>query len=133
MVQSADDGQQENGDRLEYDEAVLEVAALIPPGKVLSYGDIAELLGSGGPRQVGKAMSRSGSAVSWWRVLRADGSLPADLQTRAEIQWVAEGTPQRASGVLMKAARWVPGEPEHRRIDEVAALLPVPKRRTPLI
>ncbi|GAA1495671.1 MGMT family protein [Paeniglutamicibacter kerguelensis] len=133
MVQSTADGQQENGGRLDYDEAVLEVAALIPPGKVLSYGDIAELLGSGGPRQVGKAMSRSGSAVCWWRVLRADGSLPADLQARAEVQWVAEGTPQRGSGVLMKAARWEPGESEHRRIDEVAALLPVPKRRTPLI
>ena len=133
MVQSADDGQEENGGRLDYDEAVLEVAALIPPGRVLSYGDIAELLGSGGPRQVGKAMSRSGSAVCWWRVLRADGTLPVDLQAPAEVQWLAEGTPQRGSGVHMKAARWEPGEPEHLRIDDVAARLPLPKRRTPLI
>ena len=35
------------------------VVALIPPGRVMSYGDIAEYLGAGGPRQVGQVMSRS--------------------------------------------------------------------------
>ncbi|MGL3805016.1 MGMT family protein [Paeniglutamicibacter sp. R2-26] len=133
MVQSSAVGQQENGSRPHYEEAVLEVAALIPSGRVLSYGDIAELLGSGGPRQVGKAMSRSGSAVCWWRVLRADGSLPAELNRQAEERWLAEGTPRRGSGVHMKTARWEPDEASHRRIDEVAATLPIPKRRTPLI
>lgn len=121
------------GSRFEYVEAVLEVAALIPPGRVLSYGDIAELLGSGGPRQVGKAMSNSGAAVCWWRVLRSNGTLPAQLQSLAQTHWDAESTPRRTAGVLMKAARWQPNESEHLRIDEVAALLPVPNRRTPLI
>ncbi|MFF3038670.1 MGMT family protein, partial [Arthrobacter citreus] len=36
--------------REDFQEAVLAVAALIPPGRVLAYGDIAELLGAGGPR-----------------------------------------------------------------------------------
>ena len=39
---------------------VLEVVDLVPPGKVLTYGDVAEYLGEGGPRQVGAVMSRYG-------------------------------------------------------------------------
>ena len=54
----------------DFDELVLDVVARIPPGKVMSYGDIAEYLGVGGPRQVGAVMSRSGGEVPWWRVLR---------------------------------------------------------------
>ncbi|MEU0353572.1 DNA-binding protein, partial [Streptomyces sp. NPDC006237] len=30
------------------------VAALIPPGRVMTYGDVAEWLEEGGPRQVGR-------------------------------------------------------------------------------
>ena len=47
---------------------VLDVVEAIPPGQVMSYGDIAELLGRGGPRQVGRVMSTSGGGVPWWRV-----------------------------------------------------------------
>lgn len=128
-----DDGEWAGVAGLEYDEAVLAVAGLIPSGRVLSYGDVAELLGAGGPRQVGKAMSRSGSGTCWWRVLRADGTLPADLQSRAAIHWEAEGTQRRGSRVLMNAARWQPAESEHLAIDALAARLPLPKRRKPLI
>ncbi|HEX5512473.1 MAG TPA: MGMT family protein, partial [Actinomycetales bacterium] len=38
----------------DFSEAVLDVVARIPPGRVLSYGDVAELLGHGGPRLVGR-------------------------------------------------------------------------------
>ena len=47
----------------------------IPPGRVMSYGDIAEYLGEGGPRQVGRVMALWGGGVPWWRVIHADGSL----------------------------------------------------------
>ena len=57
----------------EYVEAVLAAVEQIPPGRVGSYGDIAAQVGRGGPRQVGQVMSRYGSAVPWWRVVRADG------------------------------------------------------------
>ncbi|WP_035782538.1 MGMT family protein, partial [Arthrobacter sp. H14] len=57
----------------DYIEAVLETAALIPPGRVLAYGDIAELLGTSGPRQVGSVLSHYGSSIPWWRVIRASG------------------------------------------------------------
>ncbi|PQZ96453.1 cysteine methyltransferase [Arthrobacter sp. MYb227] len=127
---------QEFAGGLEYAEAVFAVAALIPPGKVLSYGDIAELLGSGGPRQVGAAMAGSGHSVCWWRVLRADGTLRADLQAMALLQWDAEDTVLRHGKVVMAQARWQPDEGAHQRIDAISASLPIPsmaKRRRRLI
>ena len=54
---------------------VLDVVDAIPPGQVMSYGDIAEYLGRGGPRQVGRVMSTSGGAVPWWRVVHAPARL----------------------------------------------------------
>ena len=53
--------------RTEYVEAVLELVALIPAGTAVAYGDVAELLGAGGPRQVGSVMSHYGNSVPWWR------------------------------------------------------------------
>ena len=42
-------------------EEVLEIVDQIPEGKVLTYGDVAELVGSRGARFVGNVMSRYGS------------------------------------------------------------------------
>ncbi|HYO18978.1 MAG TPA: MGMT family protein [Dermatophilaceae bacterium] len=95
----------------DYAEAVLEVVDRIPAGLVLAYGDIAELLGQGGPRQVGSVMSRYGSSVAWWRVIRASGEAPAGLQDEALARWRAEGT-ALVGGALtghrvdMARARW---------------------------
>ncbi len=36
---------------------VLDVTEAIPAGRVMSYGDVAEYLGEGGPRQVGRVMA----------------------------------------------------------------------------
>jgi len=77
----------------DFAERVLEIVDLIPAGMVLTYGDIAELLGEGGPRQVGSVMLRYGSSVTWWRVIRASGEAPAHLQEEAVARWRAEGTP----------------------------------------
>lgn len=44
-----------------YAERVLDVADLVPPGRVMTYGDVAEWLGEGGPRQVGRVMALYGS------------------------------------------------------------------------
>src|ERR1700756_5465418 len=62
---------------------VLDVAEAIPPGRVMSYGDIAEYLGEGGPRQVGRVMALWGGGVAWWRVVHADGSLLAGHEEAA--------------------------------------------------
>ena len=77
----------------EHAEAVLALARAIPAGQVATYGDLARLVGSGGPRQVGQVMSRYGSDVPWWRVLRASGRPSAGLEERALAHYRVEGTP----------------------------------------
>ena len=47
----------------EFADDVLDVVDQIPPGMVMTYGDIAELLGRGGARGVGSVMARYGSDV----------------------------------------------------------------------
>ena len=76
----------------DFAEAVLGIVDQIPEGRVLAYGDIAELLGRGGPRQVGSVMSRYGSSVTWWRVVRASGEPPPGLEEEALAHWRTEGT-----------------------------------------
>jgi alkylated DNA nucleotide flippase Atl1 len=96
---------------------VLDVVETIPPGKVMSYGDIAEYLGEGGPRQVGRVMSLWGGGVAWWRVVHANGSLLAGHERAALARYRAERTPLRRAadgspaGINMRQARWS-GEPE---------------------
>ncbi|NLG22091.1 MAG: DNA-binding protein [Actinomycetales bacterium] len=85
---------------------VIDLVDTIPSGRVLSYGDVAELLEYGGPRQVGQVMSRYGSATSWWRVVRADGRLPQGHEAEARARHLAEGTPLTSRGVDMRRARW---------------------------
>ena len=90
----------------EFAEAVLDVVESIPAGKVLTYGDIAELLGRGGARAVGTVMARYGSDVPWWRVLRAGGLPPTGHEARALRHYADEGTPVRNGRVRMSQARW---------------------------
>ncbi|HEY0902964.1 MAG TPA: MGMT family protein [Acidimicrobiales bacterium] len=95
----------------EYVEQVLSIVERIPPGRVTTYGLIAEAVGTGGPRQVGAVMSAYGGPVPWWRVVRADGTLPPAKPPIAHQEYLAEGTPLRPSGsVDMRAAVWLPDE-----------------------
>ncbi|HPU39192.1 MAG TPA: MGMT family protein [Microthrixaceae bacterium] len=91
---------------------MLHVAERVPPGCVITYGDVAGLLRpelGGGPRQVAAVMARDGGAVPWWRVVRSDGSLPDHLASEARSHYLAEGTPLSASGrVVVAAASWGP-------------------------
>jgi alkylated DNA nucleotide flippase Atl1 len=92
----------------EYVERVLEYVELVPRGRVTTYGAIADVVG-GGPRQVGSVMSRHGGPVPWWRVVRADGSLPPSHQVEARQSYLEEGTPLRPSGsVDIVRAFWAP-------------------------
>ncbi|WP_413966395.1 MGMT family protein [Actinacidiphila polyblastidii] len=99
----------------EYAERVLDTVDLIPAGRVMTYGDVAEWLDEGGPRQVGRVLSLYGSGVPWWRVVRADGALLPGHEFAALAEYLAEGTPLRRSGpaadghvprVDMRRARW---------------------------
>ncbi|MFE3883906.1 MGMT family protein [Streptomyces lydicus] len=116
----------------EYAERVLAVAELIPAGRVMTYGDVAEWLQGeeqpeglpakggggrrvGGPRQVGRVMALYGGAVPWWRVVRADGRLLPGSELRALGHYRDEGTPLRTAPhaaedhiprLDMRRARW---------------------------
>jgi alkylated DNA nucleotide flippase Atl1 len=88
-------------------ERVLDVVERIPPGRVMAYGDIAEYLGEGGPRQVGRVMSLWGGGVAWWRVVHADGSgASSDHREECLARWREEGTPVRGDRADMRRARW---------------------------
>ena len=91
-----------------YVEAVLSAVELIPPGQVASYGDLAEYVGSGGPRLVGRVMSTQGAGVPWWRVVRADGRPVRGLEESALARLRAEGAELRGDRVDMKRSRWRP-------------------------
>ncbi|WP_328915945.1 MULTISPECIES: MGMT family protein [unclassified Streptomyces] len=112
------------GEPSPYAERVLDTVDLIPAGRVMTYGDIAEWLGEGGPRQVGRVLALYGGGVPWWRVVRSDGVLLSGHELRALDAYRAEGTPLREAGrateghvprVDMRRARWdgrTPGAPE---------------------
>lgn len=96
-------------DRDAYVEAVLSLVDQVPRGRVTTYGLIAEAVGQGGPRQVGNVMLTYGGSVTWWRVVRADGSLPDALSPEARQAYLEEATPLRPSGsVDLREAVWLP-------------------------
>ncbi|MGX1160312.1 O(6)-alkylguanine repair protein YbaZ [Arthrobacter sp. SLBN-100] len=121
--------------RIEYVEAVLAIVRLVPPGSAVSYGDVAELLGSGGPRQVGSVMSHYGSGVPWWRILKASGHAPQGHEPETLRHYRQEGTAllgaheaylrtgEGSWRVDLAAARWVPGDGDFEHIDTIAAEL----------
>jgi alkylated DNA nucleotide flippase Atl1 len=98
---------------------VLDVVDSIPPGRVMTYGAVAAQLGSRAARAVGQVMTRYGSDVAWWRVIRAGGHPPIGHETLALPHYEAEHTPlivshtstttaDAAYRVDYAAARWSP-------------------------
>ena len=77
----------------DYTEAVLEVVAAIPAGRVMTYGDVAWTFGRPGARAVGMVLRYHGSDLAWWRVIRAGGHPPAGLAAEARPHYEREGTP----------------------------------------
>ena len=105
-------------------EALAALARRIPAGRAVSYGGLAAVLGAGGPRQAGRAMAEADPGTPWWRVVRADGSLPAHLAHRAARRWADEGTPVRAGAVPrvdLSRARWEPDDADRAAAEDLAA------------
>ncbi len=94
----------------------------IPPGQVMTYGDIAHVLTARaeqagvdeayGPRMVGFVMSRFGSSMPWWRVIRSSGHPPRFHQDEARPHYDDEQTPlietAESYRIDMRRARYVP-------------------------
>ena len=97
-------------------EQVWQVIALIPRGKVATYGQIAELAGfPGSARRVGRILSQlpPGSRIPWHRVVNASGglSLPEDSggYDRQHARLVREGIVFNRSGrISLREFRWKP-------------------------
>ena len=89
-------------------QRVYAVVAAIPYGKVLSYGDIAKLIGY--PRRarfVGFAMRACPDGLPWHRVVMADGTITGgDYAPLREMLLRREGVPFLPDGrVDMKRCR----------------------------
>lgn len=87
-------------------QAVLDAVAQIPPGKVMSYGDVSEFIGQGSARTVGRVMAQHGGEVPWQRVVPASGHPVRHLREEALELLAAEGCPVRGRRVVMAEARW---------------------------
>lgn len=88
---------------------VYKIVEQIPYGKVVSYGQIAHMLGRfRGAREVGRAMRFCPENLPYYRVVMADGSVAGGVlaEMRKEILQ-SEGVPFLSDGrVDMKACRW---------------------------
>lgn len=96
-------------------EAVHELVARIPPGRVMAYGEVAAVLGSRAARRVGRIMATDSDGLPWWRVIRSSGLPPAGLHERARPHYAAEGTPLAPTSAgadapfrIERRARWMP-------------------------
>lgn len=96
---------------------IWQVIALIPEGKVATYGDVARHAGlPNAARRVGYALRKlpAGTKIPWHRVINSQGriSLPegsASQYTQRE-RLEAEGIVFRGNkSVALKKFRWIPG------------------------
>jgi alkylated DNA nucleotide flippase Atl1 len=113
----------------EFIDQVMSMVEGIPPGMVMTYGDIATILTARaefagldeayGPRMVGYVMSRFGGTLPWWRVIRSTGHPPKFHQERALPFYRQEQTPLIGDDdnyrIDLKRARFHPGGPEEPR------------------
>ena len=104
----------------DYRERVFRIVRMIPSGRIMTYGQIAEILGEGyTPRTVGFVMHSSDDKTPWHRVINAQGGcstrglvLPHDKQQR---MLEAEGVSFNERGRCeLKEYLWIPAEPRTR-------------------
>lgn len=108
-----------------YRERVFEIVRRIPVGRVMTYGQIAEILGEGyTPRTVGFVMHAADEETTpWQRVINSQGAcstgriiLPPDKQQR---MLEAEGIEFDARGRCnLGLYRWTPEELEQTESEE---------------
>jgi methylated-DNA-protein-cysteine methyltransferase related protein len=85
---------------------VLACVAAIPPGRVMTYGDVAEYVGTRSARQVGRVLANDDGSVPWHRVLRADGTLAGHLYSEQRQRLLSEGVRFNGNRVDLASFRW---------------------------
>ncbi|HZE62268.1 MAG TPA: MGMT family protein [Pyrinomonadaceae bacterium] len=103
-----------------YRERVYRIVRSIPRGRVMTYGQLAEILGEGyTPRTIGFVMHGSDDKTPWHRVINAQGGcstgrlvLPADKQQRMlEAEGVEFNERDRCD---LQRYLWIPRERKTR-------------------
>ncbi|NJD27303.1 MAG: cysteine methyltransferase [Chloroflexi bacterium] len=101
-----------------YREAVLEVVASIPTGRVMAYSAIADYLAEAwqvrSPRLIGRIMAGCNGELPWHRVVQASGAAARGHEAEALRRLRREGTPLRGARVAMRTAAWAPVVPPPR-------------------
>ncbi|MEE3421081.1 MAG: MGMT family protein [Lachnospiraceae bacterium] len=90
-------------------DQVYAIVRCIPEGKVVSYGQIAKMLGRPrGARVVGWAMRKCPDDCPWQRVVRDDGTIAGgEMASLRQAMLVQEGVPFTRDGrVDMEKCRW---------------------------
>ena len=89
---------------------VYDVVRQVPRGKVTTYGDVAQLVGSGcDARVVGYAMAVCPDDVPWQRVINSQGkiSLKGEAAQKQRLRLEAEGIAFDPRGKIdLKRFRW---------------------------
>ncbi len=70
-----------------FTQKIFEIVRVIPPGKVVSYGQIAAYIGSPrAARQVGWTLRQIGidTDIPWWRVINQKGRISIDGNLNAD-------------------------------------------------
>ena len=93
---------------------ILACVESIPPGRVMSYGDVAEYVGASSPRIVGRVLAIDDGTVPWHRVLRSDGTIAEHLYDEQRQRLLSEGVLFTGHKVRMSEYRW-DGKPVRRR------------------
>ncbi|MCP9494473.1 MAG: MGMT family protein [Pyrinomonadaceae bacterium MAG19_C2-C3] len=108
----------ENRDSPGYRERVFEIVRRIPAGRVMTYGQLAEILGAGyDARTVGYCMHAATEDVTWHRVINAQGAcstgrviLPANKQqSMLEEEGIEFDAKEKCD---LARYRWTPPEAE---------------------
>ena len=120
-------------DRGSFDQRVYDVVALIPTGRLATYGQVADWIGAYGcARQVGWALRRLPlpSPLPWHRVVNARGCIAMSL-SRAGSDWIqrdlliAEGIPVDGNGGLsLHPFLWRPLQPPGQATPEDVKVMP---------
>jgi methylated-DNA-protein-cysteine methyltransferase related protein len=105
----------------DYRERVYRIVRSIPNGRVMTYGQLAEILGEGyTPRTVGFVMHGAGDETPWHRVINAQGgcstgriAIPYDKQQRLlEAEGVSFNERARCD---LRNYLWIPEETKDER------------------
>lgn len=97
-------------------DRVIEVVDSIPAGRVMTYGAVAGVVGTGA-RAVGRVLHDGGHDIPWWRVVDAKGQPYGATAEQVREHFLEESTPllsdRLGTVVDLAKASWTPEEDGH--------------------